>query len=405
MKYLITRRNAFFAALSFPIFGGQSTNEALNDRVFEAVWEGVRDEFYDPNTRGVDWLGVKKEFRPRAQACTSREQLLSVLREMLNRLHNSHIFLYSREEWDLLQNVLPFCFDRSSGRIFVRYEFQSRTLATAKQFEFGDEILSVDGTDAHKLRPVTLAKLQEVVGNPNFGPADSIAEVQIRRRGQIAFVKARRVARPAGFESVVLEHLKPNIALLRMFTLGTKELPAQRLQQIWNQVRASDGLIIDLRNCVGGDSKVSNFIAGSLLGGGKQLFREVPRPGSAKSVSVDYSDPEVPRFSGKVAILTNSNTESQPEALAAICKEYGCARLIGERTAGALNGWTIAIGLPDRFARFALPYTRGISPKGFEYEGRGVDPDEKVINTIEDFRLHRDQIVIEALRYVTTKQD
>jgi C-terminal processing protease CtpA/Prc len=176
------------------------------------------------------------------------------------------------------------------------------------------------------------------------------------------------------------------------------------LKQIWNEVRSSQGLIIDLRNCVGGDAKVSNFIAGSLLGGGKLLFREVPRPGSAQSVAVEYSDPDVARFTGSVAILTNSNTESGPEVLAAICKEYGCARLIGERTAGAFNGWTIAIGLPDHFARFALPYTRGISPKGIEYEGRGVDPGEKIINTIQDFQTNRDLPVIKAMRYVTMRR-
>ncbi len=149
---------------------------------------------------------------------------------------------------------------------------------------------------------------------------------------------------------------------------------------------------------MGGDSKVSNFIAGGLLGENRRLFTNVPRPGSGKPEVVEYSDAGVQRYRGKVALVVNSNTESQPEILAAVCKEYGCARLIGERTAGAFNGWTTAIPLPDRFARFALPYTRGVSPKGRSYESLGVTPDVAVRNTADDYEHGRDRVLDRAIQ-------
>ena len=322
---------------------------------------------------------------------------------MLSRLHNSHLSLPSREEWDLHENMLPFCFDTLGSRVFVRYELTSRNSKIVKQFHFGDEILSVDGVEANKLQPLTLARLEEVYGNPNFGPPGSLAEVQIRRRGVTAVVKALRVTRPTGFETAVLEHLRADIAHLRLLTLQSSDLPAERLQHLWEAVCRSRGLILDLRNCVGGDSEVTNFLAGSLLGGGKRLFIEVPRPGSTYQVVTDVSAFGICRFPGRVAILTNSNTESAPEAFTTVCKEYQCARVIGERTAGALSGWTVAIPLPERFARFAVPYTRGISPNGVEYEGIGVSPDEAVVNTVEDFLRNRDQPLARALHYVSAK--
>ena len=191
------------------------------------------------------------------------------------------------------------------------------------------------------------------------------------------------------------------IKVLRMVTLDSALLPEQQLQEIWTEIRPSRGIVIDLRNCVGGDPKVSNFIAGGLIGERKRLFAEIPRPGTQQPERIGYSDSGVELFRGKVVVLTNKNTESQPEVLAAICKEYGCARLIGERTAGAFNGWTTAIPLPDHFARFALPYTRAVSPQGVSYEGRGIVPDEVISSTVEDYASGRDRVgerAIELLR-------
>jgi C-terminal processing protease CtpA/Prc len=372
---------------------------ALFDEVFEAVWIAVRDQFYDPNTRGVDWLEIKKEFAPRVSRCTSRQQLLNVLRDMLRRLHNSHIFLYSREEWDLRQNILPFSFERLGKRVFIRELLQLKIADDTAQYKYGDEILSIDQTPLDNLQAISLATLQNVEGNLNFGPGASVAELNIRRNGKTFIVKARRVTRPLGFQNVVISKPEPGISVLRMLTLNSAELPEERLRDLWTSLQTSRGLIIDLRSCVGGDSKVSNFIAGGLLGERKPLFTEVPRPGSGQP-NVEYSDAGLPRFRGRVAILTNSNTESEPEVLAAVCKEYGCARLIGQHTAGALNGWTTAIPLPDHFARFALPYTRGVSPKGRSYEGHGIAPDEMVHNSVEDYQHGRDRVLNRAIEEV-----
>jgi C-terminal processing protease CtpA/Prc len=369
-------------------------------RILEAVWENARVVFYDPQMRGVDWKAVRDEFLPRAAACGSDEQLLSLLREMLSRLRNSHIFLYSEEEWSWRGNTLPFCFDRAADRVFVRYVLRNHDSTALAALKFGDEIVAVDGVSANALRPLTLARLEAVKGNPNFGPSGSSAKVEIRRGRSRATVEVRRVARPAGFEAVLLERPRPNVVCLRLLTLASRELSATRLRQVWEEVVAAQGVILDLRNCVGGDPAVSNFIAGSLLGPGKPLCRTVPRPGSEYAEVLDRSDPEAPRFRGRVAVITNSNTESQPEILAAICKEYGCGRIVGERTAGAFNGWTIAVSLPYRFAKYALPYTRSVSPHGIEYEGRGVEPDEPALNMVEDFQSGRDRPLEAALRYV-----
>lgn len=397
---IVNRREFLLSTLAPPLLNSQVQPPEASVRILEAVWQGARDQFYDPQMRGVDWIAVKEEFLPRVRASTSEEQLLTLLRQMLSRLRNSHIFLYSREEWTWRSNILPFCFDRLASRVFVRCVLHGRDSTALAPLQFGDEIVAVDGVPADKLLPLTLARLDPIKGNPNFGPPGSIAEVEIRRMARRSVVKAARIARPAGFDAAILERPRSNIVHLRFFALGSGELPAARLHRIWDDVTTSKGLVLDLRNCVGGDSRVSNFIAGSLLGPGKLLFRTLPRPGSAEKEVLDQSDPEAPRFVGRVAVITNSNTESQPEILAAICKEFGCAHLVGEPTAGAFNGFTVSVNLPDSFALFALPYTRSVSPKGVEYEGRGIEPDEPARNTVSDFEAKSDRPLAVALRYL-----
>jgi Periplasmic protease len=192
------------------------------------------------------------------------------------------------------------------------------------------------------------------------------------------------------------------IVHLRLFSLSSSDVRAPRLRALWDDVLKARALILDLRNCVGGNSKVSSFIAGSLLGPGKPLFRTVPRPGDADAEVAGETDPQAPRFTGPVALIANSNTESEPEILAAICKEYGRARLFGERTAGAFNGWTRGITLPGSSAVFAVPYTRSVSPKGKEYEGRGIEPDQPVAASAADFEAALDRPLRATVKYLSS---
>jgi C-terminal processing protease CtpA/Prc len=395
----MNRRRLLIAALAAPLLNRQPRTPEANSRVLEAVWNGVRGHFYDPRTRGVNWAEVKEEYLPKALACASEGQLLDLLREMLSHLPNSHIFLYSREEWSWRSNILPFYMERAGGRAYVRYVLRkdARPLAA---LEPGDEVLAVDAVPSGEIRPLTLARLDPIRGNPNFGPAGSVSKVEVLRGSRRITLDVCRVPRPGGFDSAVLDRPRPAIFHLRFFTLDSNELPADKLGPLWEEATRGRALVLDLRNCVGGDGKVSGFIASSLLGPGRSLFKSVPRPGSGEDTTTAKTGSNTTPFAGHVAVIANSNTESEPELLMAICKEYGRGRIFGERTAGAFIGPTLAIDLPDHFARFAVPYAASISPRGVDYEQKGVEPDEPVQNTVEELAKGFDAPLARALRFV-----
>lgn len=388
------------AAVPGALLSAQSRSPESNSAIFEEVWRNVRDNFYDPGTRGVDWQLLKGQYLGRAQACGSADELLSVLREMLSRLRNSHIFLYSRQEWALRGNILPFYLDEFRGHANVRYVLRKdgRPLADLQP---GDAVLSVDGIAAHEIRPLTLARLDPIRGNPNFGPAGSIARIEALRGGRRVLIDAPRVKRPGGFDAVALEQPGADVCHLRFQTLEESQLPFGKLRPLWASATERAGLVLDLRNCVGGDPRIYAFLASSLLGPGVPLFRWIPRSGSGEGLIPAQTDGDAARFAGRLALILNANTESGPELLAATLQEYSRGRVFGERSAGAFNGPTMAYGLPENFALFALPYARSVSPKGVEYEGRAVQPDVAVKRSAKSLAKGIDPALERAVQFAS----
>ncbi|MHC4205031.1 MAG: hypothetical protein ACYSTT_10305, partial [Planctomycetota bacterium] len=53
---------------------------------FDKVWAIINDEFWDPNFNGVDWIGSRKRFRPKAVAAEDHESFAEIVNRMLAEL-------------------------------------------------------------------------------------------------------------------------------------------------------------------------------------------------------------------------------------------------------------------------------------------------------------------------------
>ena len=87
---------SFTGCASAPRPGGTPIDGATAHATFEQVWSSVDTGDADAAHGGVDWKKVKAEFEPRADACTTREQLRDVLDQMLSRLGRSHFGIAGR---------------------------------------------------------------------------------------------------------------------------------------------------------------------------------------------------------------------------------------------------------------------------------------------------------------------
>jgi tricorn protease len=62
-------------------------------QMFNEIWRGERDFFYDPNTHGLDIEKAKKLYAPYVESIAHRDDLNYLFREMLNQIGVGHMFI------------------------------------------------------------------------------------------------------------------------------------------------------------------------------------------------------------------------------------------------------------------------------------------------------------------------
>ncbi len=391
-----------FASLG-PAQTGRSPELTLDQRreVFNQAWGLVNATFYDPGFNGVSWEGVKTKFAPRFDAVRTAGDVSDLVREMLATLRASHIGLLTREEFSYTQNGLPFFFERVGSRVFVSYVFQPKD-GSAVPLRMGDEIVSVDNIEARFLRLPSVTHVDPVWTNPYYGPAMSAAHVRIRRAGRELMVGVQRRSRFDDVRTMSATGVDGGIRYVRFLKLNSQTISLEELAAVLKTAISADGIIVDLRNCVGGDGAINSMLSGVLLGPDKALYAEVRRRSTARDMIL--SGKTDLRFTRPVAVLVNGNTESEPEIFTAVMKEYKRVRVFGSTTRGAFNGYTEGSALPYGAGIIAIPVTRTVTAMGNEYEGRGVVPDEAVAGTERDFAEGRDAVLEAALAYLRERR-
>jgi C-terminal processing protease CtpA/Prc len=126
-----------------------------------------------------------------------------------------------------------------------------------------------------------------------------------------------------------------------------------------NFLAHTDALIIDLRNCGGGDVAMSELFVAYFFDGAE--------------------NPNITgvRYTGKdVYILTSKDDYSAPEGVARELQSKKRATIVGETTRGATN---ITAGFPiNRFFSVSVPYSRKTDVAGADISRQGVKPDIEV---------------------------
>jgi carboxyl-terminal processing protease len=95
-----------FAALACPITApspltaltrSMSTDMAsAHVKAFDEAWERVRDSFYDPGLKGLDWNMIGRKYR--IIAANSKADVPDIINRMLNELGTSHMGYYTPDE-------------------------------------------------------------------------------------------------------------------------------------------------------------------------------------------------------------------------------------------------------------------------------------------------------------------
>jgi C-terminal processing protease CtpA/Prc len=181
--------------------------------------------------------------------------------------------------------------------------------------------------------------------------------------------------RRTGYGIASVQRVAGNVAVLDIRELVEPELSRPACEAALASVADAAALVIDLRQCVGGDPATVALVCSALVDRRTPLSRIVPRNGPVEAFWADPA-PDTRSFGGRKPLLiaVAAFTFSGAEMLAYDLQAMGRAVIVGETTGGGANPcnfhWPsphFSLLLPEAYAR--NPITGG------NWEGCGVAPD------------------------------
>lgn len=384
---------------------------------FDRLWAAV-DAYYPYfEVKEVDWEAVRAEYRPQAEAAQSDAEFYEAVDGMLDSLHDAHTGL-------MQPSNRSFCTRYASiremeGLPVLRAVSEA---GSAAGLQAGDLIETVNGRPAAAM----VAEMETSLHNAStpwqararafsyllHTPAGETLDVTLKRAGgetvsltltcDLETHLAQTV--PAADEPLVTwERLPSGVGLIRIPTFGTQRDLVAEFETALAALQDAPGLILDIRGNGGGDTGLSDPIAGHFLPeyvlyGHDYFVKGQPIRGWVSRVPYDVH-PQQPYYDRPVVLLIDPLVMSTAENFAVALVDSGRATAVGRRSGGA-SGNPVSFKLPgEAQARFSTGDFRRMD--GTRLEGIGVQPDAPVAWTVADARAGRDPDVETAVALIT----
>ncbi|MBC8133445.1 MAG: hypothetical protein H7X95_10735 [Deltaproteobacteria bacterium] len=420
----------------------------MRKEILDAAWRTVRERHYDPKLGGVDWDAVRRRHEPLALGAPSDAAFYRALNDMVGELGQSHMVVTGP---GAEEDPVPPDVDTAAGAGEGTGRGTDKGKGSGSGIEapvlvtgIGDPGLTVRAIEGRPtitaVRPGSSAARRRMApgfivtgigGRPLSTAAPSKRPLRpVEERFAMRRTAAHLLQGPAGTKvtvdyldnddrpgQVILErdpppgpvrqigHLPPlhpevrisevagvGIIAFNMFLLDPL-LP--EIKQAMDRFRAAQvkGMILDLRGNPGGLGAMAIPVAAEFVSTpttlGTLQFRTFSQTFTAQ--------PSLGRtpYTGPLVILTDEGTASASEILAGGLQESGRARVVGDTTVGAVLP-SVVESLP-RGALIQVVVADFKTPKGVLIEGRGVQPDRRVLETRAAFRAGRDPVIDAAL--------
>lgn len=396
---------------------------------FDVAWRVLRDNYVVQTASRVDWDALRAEMRPRAEHAASDEEVRAVVREMLQRVGQSHFALLPAPVASAIssdvrpEDVGTLGFDvRMVGQSLVVSRIDPQGPADRAGVGTGWTLTRVGG----RALDSALAALADVPPNVRGFRAWALGTAMLRGQAgddaDLGFLDAtgRPVSRllvraPERGQPVKLGHLPTLFARLDdrrvvrdghaigLIAFNVWMTPVSRqFDEAMDRLRDTRGIVIDLRGNPGGVLTMVMGLSGHFVSEGESLGTIIRRDSTLNLVAnprlVDTAGKRVTPFAGPVAILVDDGSYSASEIFAGGMQAIGRARVFGTQTSGG--------ALPAVLQRLpsgdVMQYAIGdfVTATGRRIEGIGVAPDQVVETAMADLLAGRDPILDTALDWI-----
>jgi carboxyl-terminal processing protease len=383
-----------------PIPSANQEQRARQLRVFDHLWETVRDTYVYPDFNGLDWNGMRQSYEALIKAGMTDEAFYQAMREMIDRLGDEHSAFYSPDEVAAEEAELAGQLDYVGIGIYVTTAPEKNYAAILQVFP--DSPAARAGLRSHdRILAVNRVPVVDAQGNDHLdlllGPDGSDVQITVQTPGKEPLELTLQRAHIQTQLQVEAYRLPASgIGYLLIPTFWDYTIGERVRQALEALMREGDlaGLIIDMRINGGGlqamlDDTLSLFTAGTL---GAFVSRESERPLRVQPHPAGNSQ-QVP-----LVILVGRETESFGEIFAGILQEQGRAHIIGRTTAGNVEIlWQVDLEDGSR-AWIASETFR--PPSGTNWEETGIIPQVEIPLDWDEFTSETDPQLQAALDWL-----
>lgn len=346
-KYLL-----FICFISLSLSGSAQQQE-IDDPIknFEALWITFQERYANFALKQIDWEQIYQEYQPQITPQTTNIELYEICCAMLQELKDGHVTLEPNFEESEIDCGPPYAFRYDQ---LLRTEADQRLFAQAMNTTFSNH------------------------GFSNVQKVDVSEETNFQYR------------------------VSPDWGYLRVDEM-TEKLILRKLEKGLNQAmqafQGKKGLILDMRFNGGGWDYAGLKIARRLICEKKISHYKKKRKKGTDSftpLKTIYLKPKGKfPFTKPIIILTSDYTASAAEVFVLALKDLPYVTLLGDITEGIFsdmypftlpNGWDIT-----------LSHMQFFSADMANFEGKGIEPDVKMLNSRDDLSDKRDYVLEKAI--------
>ena len=363
-------------------------------QIFDETWAQVQENFYDEHFHGIDWVRMKQRYQQYAPYLNNRNDLRTLLNDLLGELNSSHqgFFSSGSDELPGMQNITMetgIVFDNTDPYKVSFIAKRSNADKSGIGVRAGDVLVKVNDREVDK----------KIDRNYYFTRPSIDREIKLtfaRAGGHTYDLKLH--PQSSLFANLydgwmddnqqrVNEKTRNRVAYAHMKNMGQGELE-NFLIDMTKELNSKEALILDLRYNTGGNvhDEVIKFLSQRSYLQWKYREGSMTRQGN-------FTPSDKP-----IVLLINEQSLSDAEMTAQGFKQLKLGKIIGNETYRWII-FTSGAGMVDgSFVR--LPGWGCYTLDGKNLEFTGVAPDIKVVNSFEDKINGRDPQLDRAIEEV-----
>lgn len=365
---------------------------------------------------GEDWKNVLEVFIPKIINTTNETEYTLAILELIGRVNDTHANIWGNQVLNNYKglNYAPINLSFVENKAVVTY-FNDDTLGKETGLQIGDVILKINNKSVESIVKENLkytpasnypTKLRDIARRTLLVTNDTIINIEYLRDNQIEnkFIKANSSNKAKiwkkefdNLADTCFKLISPKIAYISNSTLKNSHLP-----KIWENIKNTNGLIIDCRFSPHNAplDSLSGYLFPKRTSYVKFTQGNVITPGLFSSGIIYYSGKDNSNFyKGKVLILVNEDTQSASEFHVMAYQKAPNSVVIGSTTAAADGNVSPKFYLPGEI----MTWISGIGvyyPDGGETQRIGIVPNIEVKPTIEGVKYGRDEVLEKAIEVI-----